>query len=360
MSDETTYTACALDPLLAEPPDVDIIRLSGHVPIEVMADAMPQIVWTATPDGTRDYFNQRWYEHTGQSVIDTLSEKWIGALHEDDREPYLEAFRGAVAGQETFEYEYRLFCVDDGTYRWHLERALPLLDPSCAVIKWFGTCTDVEEMHSAHVTIEHLNGRLRRAMVETHHRVKNNLQIILAMVDMQMADQPDSISIEELRRLSSHIRTIAAVHDILTRAAREEGEVETVPVKDVLEQLLPIHQQTAPHCVIEAEIQDVDLAGRKGTSLALVINELVSNAIKHGRGLIKLVVTPVDGQVEVTVCDNGPGFPAGFDPVKAANTGLELIDNLVRWDLNGRISFGNQPIGGGQVSVTVPLAVATT
>jgi two-component sensor histidine kinase len=185
--------------------------------------------------------------------------------------------------------------------------------------------------------------------------VKNNLQIILAMVDMRIEADGEMVPLTEFQRLGSHIRTIAAVHDLLTRAARDEGQTETIPVKDVLEQLLPIHQETAPRTRIDAVINDVDLPGRKGTSLALVVNELVSNAIKHGRGHVKLLVTTVNSHVEVTVCDNGSGFPEDFDPAKAANTGLELVNNLVRWDLSGRVTFGNQPQGGGQVSVTVPI-----
>ena len=320
----------------------------------VMADAMPQIVWAANPDGFRDYFNQRWHEHTEMPPSQVLGWGWLAALHSQDVERCREAWTQAVKSRENFEIEYRLLCAEDGSYRWYIERALPVFDPQGEIIKWYGTCTDIDALKKAQSEIEDLNLRLRRAMTETHHRVKNNLQIISAMVDMQLMNEEPTISSEEFRRLGSHVRTLAAVHDILTKESKMTGSQQTVSLREVLDKLLPIHQHTAPQCTIDAQIDDVSLSGRQGTSLALVINELISNAIKHGKKRVQIIVAQEDNGITVTVCDDGLGFPADFDPVKAANTGLELIESLVKWDLAGQVEYTNQPEGGAQVTLTLP------
>ena len=345
---------CDSDGLQLSADETAVVEFRNSERYHIMADAMPQIVWAGDADGSRDYFNERWHEHTGMTPSEAGGWGWLAALHGDDAGRCRSAWADAVGGSENFEIEYRLLCIEDGSYRWYIERALPVFDPQGAVIKWYGTCTDIDDLKIAQREIEDLNLRLRRAMTETHHRVKNNLQIISAMVDMQLMSDEPTISSEEFRRLGSHVRTLAAVHDILTQESREPGTSQVISLRDVLDKLVPIHRQTAPRCEISATVDDIMLSGRQGTSLALVINELISNAVKHGRGTVEVVVQQTEFGVGVTVCDDGPGFPPDFDSAAAANTGLELIDSLVRWDLAGQVEYGNRPDGGGQVTVTLP------
>jgi PAS domain S-box-containing protein len=354
MTDVSETSSCEAEGYRASDEECAAVEYRSDETYRIMADAMPQIVWSADAEGARDYYNQRWYEHTGLTVARTTGWGWNAALHPDDAPRVREAWQKAVPDQADFETEYRLLCAEDGSYRWYIERAVPVFDPQGQIIKWFGTCTDINELREAQKQIEGLNIRLRRAMTETHHRVKNNLQIISAMVDMQLMNDQETISAEEFRRLGSHVRTLAAVHDILTHESKETDPNQAISVKEVLEKLLPIHQQTAPRCRITARIDDVALPGRQGTSLALVVNELISNAIKHGKGQIEIVVGREADDILVSVCDDGPGFPSGFSAQTAANTGLELILSLVEWDLAGRIEFANQPQGGAQVTLTLP------
>lgn len=351
----SAYSACALEPLLTNLQDAEAVRQDQEAAYRVMADAMPQIVWTALPGGYRNYFNQRWHEHTRLSTSQSEGIGWLLALHPEDREQSRRAWEQAVLRQEPFQAEYRLLCADDNTYRWHMERALPLLDPHCNVIKWFGTCTDIDDLKLARARNETLVQQLWRAMTETHHRVKNNLQIVATMVEMQLLDETETVSKEKLHQLNAQIRTIATIHDILTQNTKENVTTQEVAIKDVVEKLLPIYHHTSPGYEIIAQVADARLPSKQGTALALVINELISNAIKHGQNLVEVIVAVQNQTIEVTVCDDGPGFPKGFDPQKAANTGLELIATLVRWDLAGEVTFGNQPEGGGQVTLAIPL-----
>lgn len=251
-----------------------------------------------------------------------------------------------------------------------------------------------EELARNQEEVKALNERLRRSMVETHHRVKNNLQIITAMVDMRLMEDKETVSVEEIKRLKAYIYALAAVHDILTQEAKQEGEEQSISVKAILEKLLPLMQQTAGNRHIDYALEDARLSAKQGTSLALIVNELVSNAIKYGRGEIVVrmrvsdappggtatavianghtpqssaapttVIEAAAKEAEATqqllarleVCDDGPGFPPNFDPGRAANTGLDLIENLSRWDLGGKALFENRPEGGGRVVISFPL-----
>jgi two-component sensor histidine kinase len=203
--------------------------------------------------------------------------------------------------------------------------------------------------------IEDLNARLQRAMTETHHRVKNNLQLIAAMLDMNLIENPVSLSVEEIMRLRSYIRTLAAVHDILTQQAKADGEAHTLSAKEVLNTLLNMLQEASHEHTLAFTLADVQLTARQGTSLALVTNELVNNGLKHGKGRVDVALRKEPEAAVLEVRDDGPGFPPSFTPAQFANTGLELIEHLVKWDLEGSIAFANASDGGAIVQVRIPL-----
>lgn len=205
--------------------------------------------------------------------------------------------------------------------------------------------------------IEELNARLSRAMRETHHRVKNNLQIIAAMIEMQMLEHQDAqfIPIGDYRALKSHIHTLSIIHDLLTHNLREDEQSQRLSAKDLLDQLLPRLQQTAGHRAVHCTAQDALLTARMSTALSLVLNELVTNALKYGQNEICIGFRVADDQATLEVTDDGAGFPDDFDARARANMGLELVESLVQSDLRGRSHYGRRAEGGGKVTVTFPL-----
>jgi PAS domain S-box-containing protein len=110
----------------------------------VLADSMPQMVWSALPDGFHDYYNARWYEFTGVPSGSTDGEGWNGMFHADDQARANARWRHSLATGEPYEIEYRLR-RHDGVYRWTLGRALPLLDETGRITRWVGTCTDIDD-----------------------------------------------------------------------------------------------------------------------------------------------------------------------------------------------------------------------
>ncbi len=119
--------------------------------------------------------------------------------------------------------------------------------------------------------------------------------------------------------------------------------------------LLPLMEGMLTGRRLQFDVAPLRLPVNIGTSLSLLVNELVSNAVKHGAGDIALKFAVEAGTVELTVCDQGVGFPEGFDPVAQAHTGLELIQSVISMDLRGDVSFINQQEGGACVKVTFPV-----
>jgi PAS domain S-box-containing protein len=115
-----------------------------------LADAMPQIVWTARADGYLDYYNRRWFEYTGFTEEESLAEEgWKGVLHPDDVERCRARWYASVRTGDEYKIEYRFKRASDGAYRWHLGRALPMRDDVGQIVKWFGTSTDIDDQKRA-------------------------------------------------------------------------------------------------------------------------------------------------------------------------------------------------------------------
>ncbi|PQV63136.1 PAS domain S-box-containing protein [Abditibacterium utsteinense] len=115
----------------------------------LLADSMPQIVWAGRPSGVPDYLNRRWYEYSGQSAGEVGFHNWKAMVHPDDLMSSLEKWEHCVATGETFRTEQRLR-DKAGKYRWFLCRAAPAFDPeSGAILRWFGTATDIDDQKRA-------------------------------------------------------------------------------------------------------------------------------------------------------------------------------------------------------------------
>ena len=155
--------------------------------------------------------------------------------------------------------------------------------------------------------LEALNHRLRRAMMETPHRVKNSLQVISAMVDIRLQHAQDHVPVEDVRSINSCVATLTQVHALLTDEAKKDGDAATISVSQMLDRLLPLMQSTAERYKIEYHLQDVRLPGRIATSLALITNELVSNALKNCRAHVDVTLHALGDRAELIVSDDGPG-----------------------------------------------------
>lgn len=213
----------------------------------------------------------------------------------------------------------------------------------------------IQREHISQEKIYALNEHLQRAMIETHHRVKNNLQVIAALIDILVMDGRETLSIAEVERLGLHIRTLATIHDLLTNQAKVDPAARFISAKAVLERLLNTTQATIGKSALRFRIEEAQLETSQCTSLALVVNELISNALKHGHDGVEVTFSVRGERGWLQVSNTGPGFPEGFDPAQTAGTGLELVENLTRHDLRGETYYDNPAEGGARVTVSFPL-----
>ena len=129
-----------------------------------VADVMPQIVWTSRPDGYVDYFNERWYEFTGQPRGVGGDESWVAVVHPDDLADTAQVWAAAMVAGDFYETKHRFRRGADGAYRWHLSRAHPIRDPSGRIVRWYGTSTDVHDQKQTEADLRASEGRLADVM----------------------------------------------------------------------------------------------------------------------------------------------------------------------------------------------------
>ncbi len=133
----------------------------GAAQFRFLADNLPQLVWTARPDGGLDYYNQRFYEYTGLTFAQACDWGWGAIMHPDDLSRCIDVWTHSLTTGQPYEIEYRLRRASDGAFRWHLGRALPRHDAQGGIVQWVGTCTDVDDnkrvqadLQTAHDTLE--------------------------------------------------------------------------------------------------------------------------------------------------------------------------------------------------------------
>jgi two-component sensor histidine kinase len=195
----------------------------------------------------------------------------------------------------------------------------------------------------AAISIEHAKLQVRNTLMqEMHHRVKNNLQQVASLLRLQMRHSHYKSLEEALNDCLSRILAISSVHDLLSRE-----DLDHVGVRSIAESLVHHQQSTLllPDKRISFRVrgEDVTLNMAQATQVALVLNELIQNAIEHGfkdcdEGEIHVTIEAEDDEVSIWCSNNGDPLPAEFDATQASNLGLKIVDNLAR-SLNGKFKM---------------------
>ncbi len=203
--------------------------------------------------------------------------------------------------------------------------------------------------------IEIRNRQLEMAVRQTDHRVKNDLQAVAALLDLQVSRNVETVAVGKLTEIRRHITALATIHEFLVNNARESIGSQLISSKLSLINLMPMIQEIVGDHEIECEIDDTLLPIQQGLSLAVLINELIQNAVKHGGHKVSLNLKVADNTATLEVLDDGPGFTESFDPTTDANFGLELVETVGSIDMGGKTTYLNRPESGACVRVTFPL-----
>lgn len=192
---------------------------------------------------------------------------------------------------------------------------------------------------------------------EMHHRIKNNLQTVADLLSLEMSASPSPIARKSLRDSVSRIKSIAAVHDLLSYEQMRLTDI-TALARQVCD--ISLKHLVRPDRLVEAEITGppILLPSKQATALALVMNELIANALEHAFVLgrrnrfLKIALLQEGPQVTVTISDNGRGLPPEFDLDGSRGLGLRIARTLVEKDLSGALRLENRPEGGSLATLT--------
>ncbi|ODA76155.1 hypothetical protein RJ55_08438 [Drechmeria coniospora] len=148
--------------------EITLIKERDDERFKLICDTMPQLVWTATPEGVHDFFNTRWYTFTGLTPEECLGENWKIPFHPDDEPEAFARWRHSLKTGHQYQMEYR--CRgNDGEWRWFLGRALAVRNKDTGKIeKWFGTCTDIHESMQTKLNARRTRQQLLSVIAHSH------------------------------------------------------------------------------------------------------------------------------------------------------------------------------------------------
>ncbi|UOQ71100.1 PAS domain-containing sensor histidine kinase [Hymenobacter cellulosilyticus] len=343
-----------------------------------MAESIPQIVWTTRPDGTLDYFNQRWTELTGRSVAYGLEFGWTELLPPQNREQITANFMAGIRSGTDYEQESQLLSAQDGRYRWFLHRASPMRDDAGNIIKWFGTSTDIDDFKQASQQLEARNQQLARtnadldsfvytASHDLTQPINNMAGIFEELTRTAYFRDPDAIQLIAMfeRALQQIHQTIHDLSDVVQLQRRHAlVPAEDVSLAALVEEVLGSirEQSTALGAEYSLDFTAVPTVRFVRPNLQSILYNLLSNALKYsepGRPpRVQVSSCRQDGVPVLTVRDNGQGidlerhgsqlfqlFRRFHEHVEGSGMGLYLVNRMVQ--LNGAWLEVDSQVGVG-------------
>ena len=301
---------------------------SAGTAFHALANTMPQMVWSTLPDGSHDYYNARWYAYTGVPFGSTDGEGWAGMFHEEDQPRAWSRWNHSLETGEPYEVEYRLR-HRSGEYRWMIGRALPIIDEGGKIIRWIGTCTDIEDQKRTALQNEILSQELS-------HRIKNIFAVVSGLISL--TSRANEAFKQTAQELLGRISALGRAHEFV-RPHSEQSRPETHDA--TLTTLLATIFEAYP-AYSEGRIrisgEDVHVASKAATPVALIFHELATNAIKYGalsneEGSISIDLERTDDTVIFNWREHGAAID--LDEKMSAGFGSRLIDLAVKQQLAG-------------------------
>ncbi|TXK50802.1 hypothetical protein FVR03_03880 [Pontibacter qinzhouensis] len=195
--------------------------------------------------------------------------------------------------------------------------------------------------------LEEKNREKETLLKEIHHRVKNNLQIVISLLNLQTRHIQDPESIQVMQALRNRVRSMAILHERLYQH-EDLAEIDLATYfSGICESLYSSFGTNPEHVALELEIPHLKVDIDSAITLGLIVNELVSNTLKYAfpnerKGWLKIRLTQHTSSThKLVIADNGVGLPADFDPKSATSFGLRLVNSLIK-KLNGRLELQNE------------------
>jgi PAS domain S-box-containing protein len=346
-----------------------------------MTEAMPQMVWSARADGGNDYANGRWREFTGMSNRELLGLNWISLIHPDDQAPLQASWQRSLDTGCLYEIEHRLR-HRSGEYRWVLNRALPVRDEAGNIARWMGTVTDVHDQKLVAEELRAANVRKDEFLAMLAHELRNPLAPISTAAQIlklpggdarRSAQASDVIArqVKHMVELVDDLLDVSRVTRGLVELEREPVDLASV-VHSAIEQARPLIEKKDHTLATRLDAARVCVVGDR-KRLVQVMANLLNNAAKYTPegGAITVCAAVADGEITLSVIDNGIGIDAALLPqvfdlfTQAKRTpdraqgglglGLALVRSMVGLH-GGRVEAGSAGPGrGSRFDVVLPL-----
>ncbi len=330
----------------------------------IVADC-PAMIWLAGPDGGWTFVNRRLVDFTGREVHEHLDEGWLASVHPEDMEHAMRAYVKAFDLRTAFDNEFRLR-RRDGVYRWFLNHGTPRLDVDGVLQGFAGMCVDITDRKRAQAAEQRSREAEQRLAVregvllrELDHRVRNNLMSLLSLV--RLYERSGKAVAEVSEAVRGKITAMKEAHSLLS-----EGHESPVDVGTIVERLCRRVSVDDGDEMIEMTGPSIPVAPEQVGALAMVIEELLTNACKHGalqspggRVLVswRIVERPADpapdgsgeaafGPFELRWEEmNRAGVAGATGADESTGIGTSLIKGLATSELRGGCSFDLRPSG---------------
>ncbi|UFS69753.1 PAS domain S-box protein [Geomonas sp. RF6] len=352
-----------------------------------LAEALPQLIWMAGPDGSVTYVNQRWSDYTGGTLAETESGKWVEFLHPEDRAATAQEWYHSARTGAPYEVEYRLRRFD-GEYHWFLARGLPLVGEDGKIVMWFGSCTDIEDQKRARDAAEGAVRAKSEFMANMSHEIRTPMNGIVGVTELLLGTDLDALQRQYLHMVkSSGEALLAVVNDVLDFSKLEAGAVALEKIDFDLRETV---EKAAENLAINAFQKGVELTVAvepplppfflgDPAKLRQVILNLVSNAVKftaEGEVTVQVSGRPTEAdwwEITFSVRDTGIGIAPEkvhsiFDSFTQADstisrtyggTGLGLaISRRIVEQMGGRIWAESREGAGSTFSFRIELQKA--
>jgi len=281
--------------------------------------------------------------------------EWEESIHPADRARATNELDRAIRDCSRYHIEYR-FRHKDGTYVDVFDNGLCLMDENGHSTRMLGTMTNITERKRAEAQIAASLKEKEVLLKEIHHRVKNNLQVISSLLNLQAVGMKDERILELLRESQNRIRSMALIHERLYRSEN----LARINFGEYLRSLVGFlaRSYNIPQVEVKIHVKSISLPVNTAIPCGLIVNELVSNALKYAfpGGLQGQVDVSLELKNEtsgvLTVADNGVGFPQEIDFRSTKTLGLQLINTLTL-QINGTIELIRAR--GTTFSITFPL-----
>jgi PAS domain S-box-containing protein len=309
------------------------ILLVQQEQIGYLLSSSPGILYSclAHDNCQRIFFGKNLSAQLGYSSLDTIeTDFWIDHIHPEDK-PHV----NVLSPQPIASQEYR-FLHKNGTYRWLYDQQKVVYDDSGKSLEWIGYCVDITDRKKIEEELKASLAEKEILLQEIHHRVKNNLNVIISLLNLQSSYVSDDAIIDMFVDSQNRIGTMALIHEQLYGSENLAQLDFADYIRNLVNHLFTAYQSTtsteAELCI---DIPPLTLNLETATPCGLILNELLTNAFKHAfaddrPGKVSITLTRHAHELQLFVQDNGMGFSPDIDWQNCPTLGLRLVRLLAR------------------------------